>query len=88
MLLGVLKQKYTILQGVLPISIVANKDKQNASIEKLEFVVLLLTYVLLLYLKIKIFYMHNNNTKTEQVNNVQGSFSGTGGSFLTNNPRC
>ena len=31
----VLKQKYTILQGVLPISIVANKDKQNASIDKL-----------------------------------------------------
>ena len=31
----VLKQKYTILQGVLPISIVANKDEQNASIDKL-----------------------------------------------------
>ena len=33
--IGVLKQKYIILQGVLPISIVANKDKQNASIHKL-----------------------------------------------------
>ena len=35
---------------------------------QLEFVVLLLTYVLLLYLKIKIFYTHNNNRQS----NVQG----------------
>ena len=33
--IGVLKQKYTILQGILPISTVADRDEQNASIDKL-----------------------------------------------------
>ena len=33
--IGVLKQKYTILQGVMPISVVADKDEQDASIDKL-----------------------------------------------------
>lgn len=33
--IGVLKQKYTILQGVLPLSIVADKDEEYASVDKL-----------------------------------------------------
>ncbi len=33
--IGVLKQKYTILQGILPISVIADKDDQETSIDKL-----------------------------------------------------
>lgn len=34
-LIGVLKQKYTILQNVLPIKLLANKDDEGASIDRL-----------------------------------------------------
>ncbi len=34
-LIGVLKQKYTILQHTLPISMIADKDEQQASIDKI-----------------------------------------------------
>ena len=33
--IGVLKQKYTILQGVLPLNVVADKDSEHASVDKL-----------------------------------------------------
>ena len=33
--IGVLKQKYTILQSILPISIIADKDDQDATVDKL-----------------------------------------------------
>ena len=73
--IGVLKQKYTILQGVLPISIVAKKDEGNASIDMLVRVCCAL--VTLCPSVVPQDYTHNNNrniSKTEQVNNVQGSF--------------
>lgn len=33
--IGILKQKYTILQGVLPIRTVSDMDEQHASVDKL-----------------------------------------------------
>ena len=33
--IGILKQKYTILQGVLPIRAVSDMDEQHASVDKL-----------------------------------------------------
>ena len=33
--IGILKQKYTILQSILPISFIANKDQESAAIDKL-----------------------------------------------------
>ena len=34
-IIGVLKQKYTILQNVLPITFIADKDDQDATVDKL-----------------------------------------------------
>ena len=34
-IIGVLKQKYTMLQNVLPITIIADKDDQDATVDKL-----------------------------------------------------
>ena len=33
--IGVLKQKYTILQSTLPINFIANRDQEAATIDKL-----------------------------------------------------
>ena len=33
--IGVLKQKYTILQSVIPISLISDKDDEGASIDRL-----------------------------------------------------
>ena len=51
--IGVLKQKYTILQGTLPISVIADKDDQEATIDKL-IRVCCATSVHLLYHKIDV----------------------------------
>ena len=51
--IGVLKQKYTILQGTLPISVIADKDDQEATIDKL-IRICCATSVHLLYHKIDV----------------------------------